>query len=474
MGMDDRETFDDVAERSTKGSSEITLPISMRTPLGSYLAAVGCAFFCALFLLYLGYTYAAAIAAILSALVFTVLAFTDRIVFDGRRLTRTGIVPRIVGYFTRTRSSLRIGHVEQVETFIRRAVKRNGRVLCSYRTVFRGRGRMYVIGSGGKRSLRMIKAVLSFLPDDVMDSRSRELFNYYADIHEVRRRAVLSNIPAVEVLEAVVPGLRNGRRMLPIAKEIEPSPEEIRKAVGLRRLANELRTSGSLLQAAEAFRRSLVIRPQDAWTLFDLARCLYSFAGAERDKRLERRAIALMRLAEKRAGNDNELLMMLGESYFQFGDWRRARAMFRRAIDGVGERFRSLRGLAEVALREGKLAHVIHNFGAANRVAATSALRRWSGAEAEYFSRLNDDDEYMELEISRVNLLDSFSGVRRAAARLIFMGLVVIVGGLLIEDGLITNIGWAVAGISIVVWIVMNILTRMLADRIPFELLERE
>jgi hypothetical protein len=261
--MADRETFDDAVERPMKDVPELALPHSARAPLGSYFAALGCILFGALFLLYLGYTLAAGIAAIIGALVFAVLAFTDRIVFDGRRLTRTGIVPRIVSYFTRTRNCLRTGHVEQVETFIKRAVKRNGRILYSYRTVIRGRGRMYVFGSGGKRSLSMLKAVLSCLPDDVLDNRSRELRDYYSDIREIRRRAVLSNIPAPEVLEAVVPGLRNGRRMLPLAKETEPSPEEIRKAAGLRRLANELRTSGSLLQAAEAFRRSLVIRPQD-------------------------------------------------------------------------------------------------------------------------------------------------------------------------------------------------------------------
>ena len=60
-----------------------------------------------------------------------------------------------------------------------------------------------------------------------------------------------------------------------------------------------------------------------------------------------------------------------------------------------------------MALREGKIAHVIHHFSIANRLAETPSLRRWTQGETEYFSHLNSDDEYMELEISRVNMLET-------------------------------------------------------------------
>ena len=66
----------------------------------------------------------------------------------------------------------------------------------------------------------------------------------------------------------------------------------------------------------------------------------------------------------------------------------------------------------EIALREGKIAHVIHHFGSATHVAETPALRRWSKAEADYFARLNDDEEYMDMEVSRVNMLDTVERAR--------------------------------------------------------------
>jgi tetratricopeptide (TPR) repeat protein len=235
-----------------------------------------------------------------------------------------------------------------------------------------------------------------------------------------------------------------------------------------------LRLTGSLLRAIEAFRRALLLAPRDAWLLYDLARCLLSYSGAERDERLERRAVAMIRLAERRAGGDGELLARIGESYFQIGDWRRAASVFKTAIGAVGESFRSLRGLAEIALREGKIAHVIHNFAAANRLADTSSLRRWTLAEMEYFSRLNEDDEYMELEVSRVNLLDTLDRVRRSALRFVLLGLPVIAAGLLLEDSLIANIGWGVSILALCIWILVVAGKQMLQRRIPFEIVDAD
>ena len=161
-----------------------------------------------------------------------------------------------------------------------------------------------------------------------------------------------------------------------------PQPEVVTgKADDLRDLANELRVSGYFLQALEAFRRALLIRPRDGHLLFEFARCLHSFAGVERDPRLERRALAALRLSERRASGDDDMLVRLGEWYFQIGEWRRAGNVFNNALERLGENFRTARGLAELALRDGKIAHVIHHFSTANRVAETSSLRRWSKGE---------------------------------------------------------------------------------------------
>ena len=80
--------------------------------------------------------------------------------------------------------------------------------------------------------------------------------------------------------------------------------------------------------------------------------------------------------------------------------------------DDLGGGFRAALGLAEIALRESKLAYVIHHFSTANRVSETPALRRWTRGEVAYFSNLNNDDEYLEMEISRVNLLETLDTLK--------------------------------------------------------------
>jgi hypothetical protein len=177
----------------------------------------------------------------------------------------------------------------------------------------------------------------------------------------------------------------------------------------------------------------------------------------------------MMRLSERRAHGDPELFARLGENYFQSGDWRRADIVFGRALEGVGESFRALRGMAEIALREGKIAHVIHNFSAASEHAETPSLRRWTQAEVEYFSRPNDDEEYMELEVSRVSLLDSLTTARRTVLRLASLSFPAIPISLILDDALIASIAWAICGISILAWVSLMFVQKLLAPRIPFE-----
>jgi len=252
---------------------------------------------------------------------------------------------------------------------------------------------------------------------------------------------------------------------------LEPDPDHAQE---LRDIANKLRVSGYFPQALEAFRRALLLSPRDGWLLFEFARCLYSFAAAERDKRLERRALAASRLSEKYAAEDSDLLVRLGEWYFQVGDIRRAGNAFRSVIEKLGENFRAARGLAELALRDGKIAHVIHHFSTANRLADTPSLRRWSRDEADYFSNLNSDEEYMELEISRVNMLDIVESSKRTALRITFLALPAVIVGVLLDDPLIANIGWAVSAVALLIWTCLTITARTLSHRIPYDLVETD
>ncbi len=450
--------------------------LSIRVSPQSYLTALLLGTFFSALLFYLEMDFAGVILFGLSWIFVPFFALGDHISFDGKRLVRTGIVPRIWSWLNASRRRLKLSDIEHVETQAIRTIKRGGKIYYHYRTVIRGKGLSVAIASGASGNedyRRIIQSILPRLSDNVLDNRSIELRDHLADPKETLMRAEFSRIPAADVLESSFKRVgKRGKRAMHTFESLELFEDE--KADDLRSLANELRLSGYLVQALEAFRRALILKPADARLLFEFARCLHSFAGTTRDKRIERRALAALRLSERRADDDGELLVRLGEWYFQIGNWRRAANAFQNALDRIGENFRTARGLAEIALREGKIAHVIHQFSAANRIAETPSLRRWSKNEADYFFHLNSDEEYMELEISRVNLLEGVERSKRTALRIAFFGFPVIIVGLIFEDGLIANIGWAVSTVALLIWAGLIMTARLLVQRIPYDMVESD
>ena len=175
-------------------------------------------------------------------------------------------------------------------------------------------------------------------------------------------KAEFARIPSTEVLENSINEFRFNQTNPPQRKAFAATSEEVEKSDNLRQIANELRVSGNLLRSLEAFRRALFLTPRNPWLLFEFSRGLHSYASLEKDGRLLRKANALLRLADLYAGKDVELMTRIGESYFQFGDWKRAAKIFNRTLSQTNESFRAVRGLAEIALRDGKIAHVIHHF----------------------------------------------------------------------------------------------------------------
>jgi tetratricopeptide (TPR) repeat protein len=445
---------------------------SVRVSPNSYYAAAFLVLFTSAFLLFIEQNAAAAVGLCLGLIVLPLLAFTDRLTFDGRKIRRTGMIPRFFGRSFGIRTGLRPSHIEKIETRALRAVRFSGRVVYVHRTTIRGRGMHVTFASRGERYARLVRELFSLVAEDVLDERSFELRDYLANRREIRDLAQVSKIPSVDALESSMEQVRSGRGLLrqSNAEGDAARPEKLEK---LRLLANQLRVTGSLRQSAEAFRRASILGPADAWLLFEFAKCLSSLAGAERDQKLRRRSLAMLRLAEMRAGGDARLLSRLGERYYHLGQWDRAAVVFKRTKDAVGENYRSWRGLAELALREGKIAHVIHNFGEAERAAKTDSLRRWTGAEVEYFSRLNNDEEYMELEISRVNLVDKLAFWRQTCLRAAGLGFPLIIIGIVIQHSLTANFGWSISGISIAAWAVLSVLGRMLSERIPVDLVDR-
>lgn len=450
--------------------------VSIRVSPNGYTVAVFLATFFSGFLFYLEQDLAGFMLLAGGWIILPVLAWTDRIRFDGERLIRTGLVPRLVS--SRGRRELRIEDVEQVETQALRALRRGGNVFYRYRTVVRGRSTDFVFASGGEDYRRMIRRLFPLLPENALDTRSLELRDYLAEPKETLLKAEFAKIPSAEVLENSLISFRKGNKGVPSVDsgdgEEDIGASRIERADYLRRLGNELKLSGYLIQALEAFRRALILNPRDAWLLFEFARCLHSFAGSERDTRLQKKALAAMRLAEKRGQDNPAFLGRLGESYFQYGDWNRAYRVFQKALNRAEGSFRSVRGLAEIALREGKIAHVIHHFGAAYHLAETASLRRWTKSEREYFSRLNSDDDYMDMEISRVNMLDNLERSKKTALRIAVLGFPFILLGLVFEARLTTDIGWAVSSVALLIWAGLLVSSNLLADRLPLEIAEED
>ena len=80
----------------------------------------------------------------------------------------------------------------------------------------------------------------------------------------------------------------------------------------------------------------------------------------------------------------------------------------------------------------------------------------------------------MELEISRVNMLETIEKSKKTALRIAFLAFPAILIGILFEDNLVADIGWAISSISLLVWAGLIVSTSLLGQRIPHELVEPE
>ena len=121
-------------------------------------------------------------------------------------------------------------------------------------------------------------------------------------------------------------------------------------------------------------------------------------------------------------------------------------------------------GLANLALREGKLAHVIHQYRDAARAASDSALVRHAVREADYYALLNDDDDYLVSELRRINWLQHSLKVRRLAARVTNASILV---ALIIPfiDTAVAGLCWYLASSSLIAWISSLVVIKLLAKR---------
>ncbi|MDX6530122.1 MAG: hypothetical protein QOH41_2412 [Blastocatellia bacterium] len=398
------------------------------------------------------------------------LVFTNRLSFDGHVISRTGLVALIVRLVRGQTQSIAVDDVERVEVATLRTLRRGGKVRYRYRIEIAGKGTSFVLASGGEDFRRMVRMLLPRIGDYKLDARAGELRDHLTDVKTVRAEAEKLGIASALVLEETSDAKRADRyRAVVSANQAAQSADQTlsvdcERADLLRKSANDLRIAGCLQQSAEAFRRALLLSPRSPWLIYEYARLLKSQASAFSDARLLGRACAALRLASMRGANDANLLSRVGESFLEYGDPFRAARLFRRTLDLDENAYRAQLGLAEVALTDGKLAHVIHHYNDAVRVAPDKATAGLARREADYYSRLNNDEDYLAAELRRMNWLEGANRVQRLTARVSFAAMLVALVGSSV-DQVVAGLGWALASSSIIAWSGSLITRKLLAAR---------
>jgi tetratricopeptide (TPR) repeat protein len=440
---------------------------SVRVSPSGYLAVLCTATFAASLLLRSEQDLAALIVLVIAWLVIPALAFTDRVVFDGQSLSRRGLIPLVMRVAGKRALDLPVSDIERVETMAVRTLRRGGRVRYRYRSEIAGRGTNFVFTTGGRSYRNMVRLLFPQIIDDKLDARSSELRDSLIDPRALNTKIKLLQLAPPDVLEDAT------RDLDPAVKKNVPrqrastgahTETDLERASQLRQMANELRAAGRLRQAAEAFRRALLVTPNDSWLIYEFARFLRSQASAMGDARLLARARAGLRLAAQRGAGDAGLLTRIGESFFEYGDLPQAARRFRRALEANPRAVRAELGLAEIALRNGKLAHVIHHYNAAARVASDESIARFARREADYYALLNEDDGYLATELRRFNWLQQSQRARRLSMRTTFASLLIVLIGVNLDDSLAT-LGWALTSTSITAWILVALAGKLLSQR---------
>jgi tetratricopeptide (TPR) repeat protein len=455
----------EVQEERERAQKRLTIA-SVRNSPGPYIAFASVVTFVAALTLRAHQDAVAIIMIAAAWLVVPVIALSDRISFDGASLRRQGPLASLLHLLFGYRKQLAVDDFETVETQAVRTLRRGGRVRYRYRTQITGKGKEFVIVSGGRDYRKLVRELFPLIHESKLDNRSRDLRDYLNDPQFLNRKTQLSQLAPSDLLDVTRPDFKLGRKLKrhPAVPENPPTPEELERALLLRRLGNELRVSGRLREAGEAFRRALNVRPHGAWLIYDFARLLRSQASAQADARLLSRARAALRLASMRAKNDIVLLPLIGESFLECGDAQHARRALQKVVEIDSGNFKARVGLADIALREGKLAHVIHHYQEAARVSSEQALARYARGESDYYMQLNNDDDYLAAELRRINWLQSVTRIRRLALRVTNASvLLALIGGFV--DSVAGSLGWAIASSALLIWLLTLAGTRMLFAR---------
>src|SRR5436190_13363712 len=164
-----------LAEAKEREQEQKKAPVaSIRVSPGPYLALTSVLTFSAALLLRTEQDVWALALLAVGWLVVPLLAFTDRIAFDGQSLSRRGLVSFFLRLFSGYQKQLAIHDFETVETNAVRTLRRGGSVRYRYRTQITGKGKEFVCASGGKGYRRLLRELLPVLHEDKLDNGSRD------------------------------------------------------------------------------------------------------------------------------------------------------------------------------------------------------------------------------------------------------------------------------------------------------------
>jgi tetratricopeptide (TPR) repeat protein len=343
----------------------------------------------------------------------------DRIEFDGQLIRHRGPLAFLLAHLFRSRRHLAVSDIEAITTETTRLSFATGDARISYHTRISGAGVEIVVRSHRSTYEQFIKALFRAAGPHKLDPRSFEIYEYFETGNALKGSPILkSDIAAM------------------------PAP-------ALRRIGNSLKLAGKLAQASSYFRVAYEKEPRNPQLLYEMSRFFRSSAQNE-DVRLLQRSDACLRLASRLAGDEADLIERIGEAFFERLDFKRASSCFHRALALDPARFRSNLGLAEIALRDGKLAHVAHFYNAAAS-STDSALARMADREARYYGRLMDDDDFLEAELRRIRISNQLRWARRLAAMTFFSAW--LIGGIAGRfSQMVENFGWAIMATSGLIW----------------------
>ncbi len=441
-------------------------PISVRVSPGGYLAASFALTFAAIIF---SRNHLDSLSLVTLALAWPItlsLAFFDRIVFDGRKLSRKGLIA-VVSRLLGRRLELSVDAIERVETSAVRTLRSAGRVRYRYRCEATGNNVSLIFASGGQSFRSMVRQLFPLLADEKLDARTADLRDYLTDQASLNSALESVQLAPASLLEESyeerLRGLKRDRNQS-LADFEQLSETEMERGRELRAVANQLRVVGRLRESAEAFRRAFKLLPREGSMLYEYSRLLRSQASAAGDARLLSRSRAALRLALSRERANSGVLERVGESLVEAGDARLAEDAFRRALQANPRSFRAATGLAELALRKGQLAHIIHHFRNAQAIATDKASRRFAEREAEYYARLCEDDEYMLAEMKRIKWLHHLNGARRTLVRTTLAALLLAVVGSFFDEAL-ASVGWSIASGALAAWMMTAAAVKLLLQR---------